>query len=107
MISLNINLYSFSELKEKARRKAIEEHRTFLIETEMISDYETEEEYNEQIAFIATNDEYVIENIECNEYLFYFDGELCWSCHYVAGPKKGTTNIVIHGEMFTIKEETK
>ena len=102
MIKLEINLYDFDELSDNAKRKAINEHRQFLIETEQPSDYYTFGEYEEQMAYIATNDEYIIENIKCNDYLFYADGNLCWSCQYVAGPKKGITEINIHGELFTL-----
>lgn len=102
MLELTIKLYSFHELNQEAQRKAIEEHRQFLIETEIPGDCETWEEYNEQIAYLNTNDDYIIENIEINEYTFFADGKLCWSCTYTGGPKKGLTEIKIHGELFTL-----
>jgi hypothetical protein len=64
------------------------------------------EMYHNEYNYILMNDEPVIENIEINEYYFYFDGSMCDVCHYSGGPKKGTTEIKIHGETFTIKEKT-
>lgn len=113
MIELNIKIYSFSELSDAAKKKAVDEHRHFLL-NELWGEYaelsnhgdENDEEYDEQYAYISSNDEYVIENIEANEYYFYFDGSLCWTCTYMAGPKKGQTEIKIHGETYFVPEVT-
>lgn len=111
MLKLEIKLYSFHELGREAQRKAIEEHRAFLLETlrpdfiDGVTDWDDPEKmnmYRQEYKYIEEHDEYIIENIEINEYTFFADGEICWSCHYTAGPKKGLTEIKIHGELFTL-----
>lgn len=86
-VNYKINLYSFSELEEGAARKAIEEHRNFLLSvmspSDFISgdtDYDTKEEleksYNAEYEYCLYNDDPIIESIEANEYLFFPDGEM-------------------------------
>ena len=115
MLKVEINLYNFSELSPEAQRKAIEEHRRFLLDTlqpdfiDGVTDWndpEKMEMYWAEYGDISDNDETVVESIEANEYKFLADGELCWTCHYVAGPKKGLTEIKIHGELVTVQEVT-
>lgn len=111
MINLTIKLYSFSELNAAAKRKAIDDHRQFLL-NELWGEYarlsahgdENDEEYDERYAYIEKHDEYIIEEIEANEYFYFANGDLCSCCTYVAGPKKGTTEIKIHGETYVIQE---
>ena len=111
MLEIKIHLYDFHELSDTAKAKAIEEHRQFLL-NELWGEYvtlsnhgdENDEEYDAQYAYIQNHDEYVIENIEANEYRYFADGSLCWCCTYVAGPNKGLTEVKIHGETYFIKE---
>jgi len=93
MKNVTINLYSFAELNEKAKQKAIAEHSQFLAEVA-----EDEDELNE-----SYEDDYVIENIEANDYVYYFDGTLA-SCVTYCGKheKAGTTEFTIHGETFNL-----
>ena len=80
-----IHLYTLDELNEEARDSAIEEHRHFLLETmtpdDFISgvpEYDTpdqlQEAYNSEYDYYLTEDEPIIESIECNEYMFFEDG---------------------------------
>lgn len=82
-----INLYQIQELDERAKRKAIEEHRTFLLSIlcrdDFISgdpEHDTEEELEKTLAaeynYIMFNDEPIMESIEANEYLFDKNGEI-------------------------------
>ncbi len=82
-----IKLYEIQELGEKAKRKAIEEHRTFLLSVMCKDDfitgdpaYDTPEEVEKAFAaeysYYLLNDTPIIENIEANEYLFYKSGDL-------------------------------
>lgn len=111
MLELKIKLYSFHELGQEAQTRAIEDHRRFMLETlepdfiDGVTDWNDPEKmtmYNEEYKYLLMNDEPIIENIEINEYTFFADGELCWSCTYTGGPKKGLTEIQIHGELFTL-----
>jgi len=87
MKNVTINLYSFAELNEKAKQKAINEHYDFLCSVDNYEPTDTE----------------VIENIEMNDYVFYFDGELA-SCVTYCGKheKAGTTEFTVHGETFNL-----
>lgn len=87
MKKVTINLYSFDELTEKAKEKAIDDHRSFLLSV-MCSDdfisgcpeYDTNEElqkaYEAEYEYYSMNDEPIIESIQCNEYDFFSNGEL-------------------------------
>lgn len=111
MLHVEITLYHFQELTPKAQAKAISDHRLFLLETlqpdyiDGVSDWndpEKMEMYRDEIQYLEEHDEPVIEAIEANEYLFHPDGDLCWSCRYICGPKKGLTEIKIHGETVVV-----
>lgn len=114
MMKIKISIYTFDELNENAKAKAIEEHRHFMLET-LVPDYgdgvidwcnpEKMKDYESEYEYILMNNEPVIESIEINEYYFYFDGTLCNATTYTGGPKKGTTEIIIHGETFIIQGE--
>lgn len=87
MKTISINIYSLDELNEKARNRAIEEHRAFLLSImcpeDFISgcpEYDTPEElkkaYNSEYEYYLMNDEPIIESIEINEYMFFSNGEI-------------------------------
>lgn len=87
MKTVSLNIYELHELNEKARNKAIEDHRIFLLSEmrpeDFISgdpEYDTPEElekaYNSEYDYYLFNDEPIIESIECNEYFFYENGEI-------------------------------
>lgn len=87
MTTATINLYTFQELTENAKHRAIEEHRNFLLSVmqpdDFISgdpDYDTPEEleksYKAEYDYILFNNDAVIESIEINDYLFFYNGEL-------------------------------
>ena len=82
-----INLYELAELDPKAKARAIDNHRQFLLQIMQPADfisgdpeYDTPEElektYNAEYEYLLDNDEPIIESIDINEYLFYQDGEL-------------------------------
>ena len=115
MLKVEISLYSFHELKPEAQRKAIEAHRRFLLDTlqpdfiDGVTDWndpEKMEVYRAEYEYLEEHDEPIVENIEANDYNFFADGELCWTCTYTGGPKKGLTEIKIHGELVTVQEVT-
>lgn len=112
--NITIKLYELDELGEKARARAIDEHRNFMLETMYPEDfksgdpqYDTPEElekaYNAEYDYISMNDEPVIESIECNEYLFFEDGELAHVTHYCGKhPLSGQTWLKYHGSEYRI-----
>jgi allophanate hydrolase subunit 1 len=100
MKTVKINLYSFHELNEKAKEEAIFNHKCFL--DSLPVDYENEageliEEY------IEHEEEEVIENIEANEYIFFFDGSLT-SCTTYTGKheKAGITELKFKNQIYTL-----
>ena len=113
MNTFTVTLYSFDELTDKAKSRAIYEHRTFLLDIMQPSDfisgcaeYDTPEElqkaYDSEYDYYLMNDEPIIESITINEYLFFADGTLANTCHYCAGDKSGETWIQFHGEQIRI-----
>lgn len=92
MKTVQINLYEFSELNEKAKTKAISEHYDFLCS---IDEWD---EINDN-----TPDEVIIESIEANEYLFYSDGNLA-NCVTYCGkhPKAGLTELTIGIDIYPV-----
>jgi hypothetical protein len=114
---ITIKLYSFSELNEKAKRKAIEAHREFMLSLMVpdyfingITEYDTPEElqktYEAQYDYYLMNDEPIIENIEANGYLFFENGKLAHTVHYCgAHPLSGETHFIFNGADYIIKKE--
>lgn len=92
MKTIEINLYSFDELSSNASRKAIDDHSAFLV-----SIANDDEEVNDGY------DDYVIESLQVNDYLFFEDGELAPITHYVENhPKAGITEFHFHGNTVTL-----
>jgi hypothetical protein len=114
---ITIKLYSFSELNEKAKRRAIEEHREFLLSIMSpndfitgISEYDTPEElqkiYKAEYDYYLMNDEPIIENINANDYLFFENGELAHTITYCGNhPLAGETHFIFNGMDYLIKKE--
>jgi len=100
MKTVTINLYSFNELSEQAKEKAIYEHETFLLSIGQ----ECENEHGEMEAIFTDSIERseVIESIEANEYYFFADGDLAQVCTYTGGPKQGATEFTFKGIIQTI-----
>ena len=100
---ITIKLYSFSELNEKAKRKAIEAHREFMLSIMEPDDFETDiVEYD----YYARNDEPIIENIKANDYLFFENGELAHTITYRgAHPLSGEIHFIFNGVDYLIKKE--
>ena len=109
MERVTITLYQFDELSEKAKQKAIFEHREFLLTTMQPEDfisgdpqYDTpvllQKSYNAQFAYYCENDEPIVESIEINDYWFFHDGTLADVTTYTAGPNKGKSIFTFHGE---------
>lgn len=115
MLKIEISIYSFNELSEPARDRAISEHREFLLSIMQPSDfisgdpeYDTPEMLNKQYEteydYYLMHDEPIIDNIEANDYLFYTDGTLCHATTYFGNhPRAGETELQIHGEQITVK----
>jgi hypothetical protein len=76
-VSVEIALYEVDELEVKAKERAIEEHRNFLISECRVNDNDPygEAEYLNNIENFD-DDEYVLDDIRANEYLFFSDGEM-------------------------------
>lgn len=92
MKQVTITLYSFSELSKEAQAKAILLHAEFM--------ESTRHEWEESDEFTA---DYVQENIEMNEYLFFEDGELSHCTTYTGNhPKSGKTEFHFHGHTFEL-----
>lgn len=95
MKTATINLYSFNELNKDAQEKALIDHASFLSSIPIKVENENGELVDEYMDYERED---VIENIEINEYLFFFDGELADCITYTGEhPKSGVTEFHFHG----------
>lgn len=108
MKKVTINLYSFDELNEDAKQKAIDDHRNFELsimdENDFISgdpEFDTPEKlseaYNAEYSYLEENDEPIIESIKANDYLFFSDGSLADCVTYTAD---GRTELKIGNDVY-------
>lgn len=89
MKNVSIRLYSFSELSDTAKQKAVYDHAIFLNEIDAKGR-------------IFEDDE-TIDAIESNEYLFFEDGVLARCTQYTGThPKSGTLEFHFHGRTYDI-----
>lgn len=96
-VQIFLDLYEFGELKGKARNRALEEHRDFLLST--ATDWEVEE---------CQDDDWVIESIGMNDYMFFHDGELADVVNYFGShPKAGSTEFIYQGRAYTLRRWVK
>ena len=114
MKKVTISLYSFDELNETAKQKAIDDHRNFELsimhESDFISgdpEYDTPEKlreaYNAEYSYLEENDDPIIENIEANDYLFFSDGSLADCVTYVGKHEKaGITELKIGNDTYVV-----
>ena len=103
MQKVEINLYSFNELSKDAKDFAISEHRDFLLS--IYDDSNFDDSFNMDYSKYekSLNEDYIIEDIEANEYLFFFNGELANTIHYCGKhPKTGLTELKLFGEIYTL-----
>ena len=100
MITVKINLYKFSELCEVSKTNAIISHGEFLSSIPMEfedEDGEMVEEYEEH----SKKD--IIESIEMNDYIFFYNGNLAPCTTYTGKHEKsGITELKLHGEIYEI-----
>ena len=107
-VTITFNLYDFDELSDKAKQKAIEEHRQFLLNVTTVEDFvgcgdpeygdTPESMYEEEIEAILNDDTFVSESINANEYLFFESGELANTQYYVGNqPKEIKRKLTFHG----------
>lgn len=104
---ITIKLYSLNELSEKAKQKAIEDHRIFYLENLDYSLYEEMAKetgksanaiYETEYEYYLMNNEPIIENIEANEYMFFENGELAHTVHYCGKhPLAGHVHFIQYG----------
>mgnify|MGYP003491190603 CR=1 FL=1 len=91
-VNVEITLYEFKELSNKAKCVALDRERGFLLEIDDNADS------NELM-----DDEYVIENIEANDYLFFSDGSLAQCVTYCGGhTKTGKTEFMFQDKVYEI-----
>lgn len=116
MKKVTISLYTIDELNDEARAAAVEIHRRGMLDDlrpdyiDGVTDWDDPEKmemYEAEYDQIYSDDTYVVSNIRANEYLYYADGCLCWTCTYVSGPKKGIREYRVHGETYRIEEGSK
>ena len=75
-ICVEVKLYNFDELSEKAKITAIMDERNFLIESLGQTDFDNPKDYEQAITDYNRKDELVIECIKENDYFFYDNGEM-------------------------------
>lgn len=102
MNKITIKVYSFNELSETAKNKAIIEHTEFMESTPV----ECENEAGEMIdEYFEYSENEVIEDIEANGYIYFADGTLANCVTYTGThPKTGITELTLHGEVYNITQ---
>lgn len=105
MKKAQINLYSVNELNEDARAMVIEQHKEFLLS--IYSDKSLNMTYSDYED--GLNNEYIIEEIEANDYLYFFNGTLANTTYYFGKHEKaGTNELKLFNEVYIInKDEVK
>src|SRR3972149_5406197 len=102
-VDIRVRLYSFSELVEHAKERAINEHRNFLLSVESVDNFEYPEDYEMTMRYYEDNDEPIIENIEANEYLYFDSGELANCITYTGThPESGKTEFIYKGVYYLL-----
>ena len=100
MLQVSINLCQFNELNESAKQYAINQHGDFL---ESVGNQYEDENGDMQTDYSRPDDTDIIDNIECNEYLFFEDGKLASITHYTGKHEKsGITEFKFHGRIYDI-----
>lgn len=100
MKNVQINLYSFSELSETAKQKAVFEHQDFLNSVPIECENENGEMVNE---WHEHSEAETIESIEINEYYFFSDGNLANITNYFGKhPKAGQSILKFAGQEYTL-----
>lgn len=113
---VSINIYKVDELPEPSQKKAIEDHRIFLLSTMQASDfisgdpeYDTPDQlkaqFTEEYKYYLLHDTPIRDDLNANNYWFFLDGTLanCTTC--TAGPDRGRTIFSLHGETDCFYEE--
>ena len=99
MKTVSINLYSFSELNDAAKNRAIDEHRDFM---QSLPDQYLDEHGELVFEYADYTIAEVIDSIEANKYLFFADGTLADTVQYVGKhPKVGISELTFYGEIYT------
>ena len=100
MKTVKINLYSFDELMEESKNRAINEAIIFL--NNDLIDIE-DESGNMQEEYFEHTEEDAEEFIRINDYLFFKNGELANVTEYTGiHPRAGQTELILKGEVFNI-----
>lgn len=95
-VKIEIELYEYDELNEKAKEKAFEEHQDFL--SEIVEDWKN---------ILLLNGEefksYIDDSIKANAYLFFENGEMANTTTYTDNHEKaGTRELNFHGVFYKI-----
>ena len=70
--------------------------------------YDTDENlqkaYETEYAYYEGNDEPIIESIEINDYLFFYNGSIANCTTYMGGEKIGKTECTYHEKVFDVTQ---
>lgn len=101
-VNIDINLYSFEELSQESKDKAVYEHRGFLLEITRPKDFETDEDFNQYMEDVEYDDCIVIDSIVLNDYLYFEDGELADYCTFWNGNHKVKTEFYFMNKVYIL-----
>ena len=102
-VPIRVKLFSINELPLISKRKAIDEHRLFMLTIMQPRDYDNKYDFEETYNYTLFYDEPVIDDIQANEYLFFEDGTLAHTIDYCGSHSRaGETDLVLHGSSYTI-----
>jgi hypothetical protein len=99
-IKVEINLYSYDELKEKSKEFAFNQHEDFLNSCE--EEYENEEGVLIK-EYVEHDKEEVEDSLRINEYLFFESGEMANITHFTGEHEKaGKTEFYFFGKTYLL-----
>lgn len=105
MVNVQINLYSIDELNKDAKDIAIEQHKDFLLSIYSNDDFDDSLNMTYSNYEADLSDDYIIEEIKANGYLFFFNGELANITHYCGKHEKaGITELKLFDEVYVINK---
>lgn len=104
-LKINLKLYEYDELDDKAKERAFDDEYYFLLENP--AEYEDDEgnmQYDDMEKWTSDDiKDYVEDCIRANEYLYYSNGEMAEITRYTGGHiKAGLVELKLAGQTFKL-----
>lgn len=104
-VNIKLELFSINELEKDSKRKAIDSHRDFLIDTYSDEDFDSSFNMTRSKYKKSLTNSYVIEEIEANDYLYFKDGELADTIQYTGKHERSGEHVLtFNNEEYILKD---